>query len=410
MPLILITGLPTSGKSTRAAQLYDYLTERIVAESSSSSASTSSKFRLHLISDQTLSISRSVYDLDPAHTPVHVRSANASEKDARAALYGAVKRVLSPRDIVILDTLNYIKGWRYQLYCEAKNVQTPFGLVQVGCPVARARGVNEARIRRQQQQSTQTESAKTTRTTATETIPTTAAAAGGAAPKSGDLHPETYQQSHQNWQSKQFESSSSSTDAGLDFEDVTLPPTDVQDPYLPRSNWENLVFRYEEPNPMTRWDSPLFILTWDDSPDDAKKIFDQIWDEVIVNKPQKLIRANKSTVQRDKDPGGDYLYVLERETQDIAKRILEQQSEVGEGGVVRLSRSGGPLTGKEGEEMLEVELPGKKVGLPQLQRYRRAFVALNRGGIGLEAVGTLAAGRLRESFVGYLNDAFEKEM
>lgn len=346
-----------------------------------------------------------------------MRSANASEKDARAALYGAVKRVLSPRDIVILDTLNYIKGWRYQLYCEAKNVQTPFGLVQVGCPVARARGVNEARIRRlekeQQEKEGQQkdESSKTTRkqtqtpSTTTTTTTTTTAAAGRSAPKSGDLHPETYQQSHQNWQQKQFEEESEAE--GPDYEeDITLGPNDVQEPYLPRSNWENLVFRYEEPNPMTRWDSPLFILTWTDTPDDARKVFDQIWDEVIVNKPQKLIRANKSTVQRDKDPGGDYLYVLEKETQDIVKRLLEQQSEVGEGGTVRLSRSG-----KEGgEEMLEVELPGKKVGLPQLQRYRRAFVALNRGGIGLEAVGTLAAGRLRESFVGYLNDAFEKEM
>lgn len=416
LQLILITGLPTSGKSTRAAQLYDYLTERIAAESS---ASSTPKFRLHLISDQSLSISRSVYDLDPAHTPAHVRSANASEKDARAALYGAVKRVLSPRDIVILDTLNYIKGWRYQLYCEAKNVQTPFGLVQIGCPVARARGVNEARIRRQEQQEQEKEqngndnniTKDESSTTQTSSSATTTTAVAGAAPKSGDLHPETYQQSHQNWQQKQFEEEEEEESTGPDFdEDVTLGDTDSpQEPYLPRSNWENLVFRYEEPNPMTRWDSPLFILTWTDSPEDARKVFDQIWDEVIVNKPQKLIRANKSTVQRDKDPGGDYLYVLEKETQDIVKKILEQQAEVGEGGTVSLSRSGGP-TGKEDEEMLEVELPGKKVGLPQLQRFRRAFVALNRGGIGLEAVGTLAAGRLRESFVGYLNDAFEKEM
>lgn len=306
--------------------------------------------------------------------------------------------MLSPRDIVILDTLNYIKGWRYQLYCEAKNVQTPFGLVQIGCPVARARGVNEARIRRLEQQEQNADT-----TTKDDSTTTTQTSQTKAAPKSGDLHPETYQQSHQNWQQKQFESDLNQPD----FEDIALSPTDSQEPFLPRSNWENLVFRYEEPNPMSRWDSPLFILTWDDTPTDTQKVFDQIWDEVIVNKPQKLIRANKSTVQRDKDPGGDYLYVLEKETQDIVKRILEQQAEVGEGGTVRLSRSGGK---EEGEEMLEVELPGKKVGLPQLQRYRRAFVALNRGGIGLEAVGTLAAGRLRESFVGYLNDAFEKEM
>ena len=48
-----------------------------------------------------------------------------TEKDARAAEYSAVKRALGRDTIVIADGLNYIKGFRYQLYCEAKAVQTP---------------------------------------------------------------------------------------------------------------------------------------------------------------------------------------------------------------------------------------------------------------------------------------------
>ncbi|KAK4193613.1 chromatin associated protein KTI12 [Podospora australis] len=324
MPLIIITGLPTSGKSHRAAQLHAYLAERIA-----SAPPSPQPYRLHLISDETQSVSRTVYDLDPEHLPAHVRSANASEKDARASLYAAVKRVLSPRDIVILDGLNYIKGWRYQLHCEAKNTRTSSCLLQIGCSVDRAREVNQAR-------------------------------------------------------------------------------DDTDEKKYRDGNWENLVFRYEEPNPMTRWDSPLFTLIWEDDEAETRKVFDKIWEEIGPgeNGRKKIIQPNKSTVQRDKDPGGDYLYVLEKETQDIVKRILERQNEVGEGGTVVIPRT----NGAEGEENeLEVELPGKKVGLPQLQRYRRAFVALNRGGIGLEAVGKLAAGRLRESFVGYLNDAFEND-
>jgi protein KTI12 len=66
-----------------------------------------------LINDQTLGVSRSVY-----HTA-------KAEKDARAEEYSAVKRVLSRDDIVIADGMNYIKGFRYQLYCEAKALQTP---------------------------------------------------------------------------------------------------------------------------------------------------------------------------------------------------------------------------------------------------------------------------------------------
>ncbi|KAK4165444.1 chromatin associated protein KTI12 [Cladorrhinum sp. PSN259] len=312
MPIIIVTGLPTSGKSHRAQQLHSYFAERIA-----SSSETKTKYRLHLISDDTQSISRDVYDLSTL--PQHVRSANASEKDARASIYAAVKRVLSPRDIVILDGLNYIKGWRYQLHTEAKNLATPSVILQIGCPVDRAKEINEREQR------------------------------------------------------------------------------------YAKENWENLVFRYEEPNPMTRWDSPLFTIIWEDTEEEAKGVFEKMWD-TIAGENKVVVKPNQSTVQRDKDPGGDYLYVLEKETQDIVKKILERQNEVGEGGEVRL-----PKGGNDGEEELVIELPGKKVGLPQLQRYRRAFVAMNRGGIGLEMVGKLQAGRLRESFVGYLNDAFEKD-
>ncbi|KAK4106736.1 chromatin associated protein KTI12 [Parathielavia hyrcaniae] len=381
MPLIIITGLPTSGKTTRAKQLHAYLSSRITPSPSSSSSSPSPlpltpptptptpnpdptskttptptpsqppppqpRYRLHLISDTTLSVPRSAYDLSPETLPAHVRSANASEKDARAAAYAAVKRALSPRDVVVLDGLNYIKGWRYQLFCEAKNVCTPSCVVQVGCGVERARRVNEGRLERRR---------------------------------------------------KRLQ-----VVAGGEDEDEE----DEEEPYEP-SNWENLVFRYEEPNPMTRWDSPLFTLVWEDDEAQTRAVFDKIWD-VIAGEGRKAVRPNQSTVQRDKDPGGDYLYVLERETQDIVKRILERQSDEGGGGEVALPRVNNAGDGGQVREDLVISLPGKKVGLPQLQRYRRAFVALNRGGIGLEAVGKLAAERLRESFVGYLNDAFEKD-
>ncbi|KAJ9152189.1 Chromatin associated protein KTI12 [Coniochaeta hoffmannii] len=343
MPLIILTGLPTSGKTTRANQLHAYLSERISSHQSQT-GNTAPPYRLHLISDTSLSIPRTVYDLSAV--PAHARSANSSEKDARAAVYGAVKRVLSPRDIVVLDGLNYIKGWRYQLFCEAKNLSTPSCVLQVGCVPDRARGVNEARLERRARREKRD---------------------GGEV---GD------------------------GDGGED--------DDEEEPYEP-PNWENLVFRYEEPNPMTRWDSPLFTLVWEDDEARAKEVFDDIWD-AIAGEGRKVVKPNQAAMQRGKDGGGDYLYLLEKETQDIVKQILERQSEEG-GGEVRIPRS----SGESGKDDLMVELPGKKVGLPQLQRYRRAFVGLNRGGIGLEGVGNLAVGRLRESFVGYLNDAFEKD-
>ncbi|KAI0395357.1 chromatin associated protein KTI12 [Xylariaceae sp. FL0594] len=345
MPLIIVTGYPTSGKSTRAKQLQSYLSERIQQQS------PTPKYRLHYISDQTLSISRSVYDLSVL--PAHTRSANASEKDARAALYGAVKRVLSDRDIVILDGLNYIKGWRYQLYCEAKAVRTPSCLLQVGCTKEKSREVNEARLNK----------------------------------KAKIAHNEDNDNN----------------------KDDTNEYEEEEEPYDP-ANWENLVFRYEEPNAMTRWDSPLFTLIWEDGEAQTRRVFDDLW-EAICGETRKVVKPNQATVQRSRDADGDYLYVLDRETQDIVKRILEQQSDEG-GGEVRLPRNSGSGQQQKGgeEEELVVELPGKKIGLPQLQRLRRAYVGLNRGGIGLENVGNLmGATRIRESFVGYLNDNFEKD-
>lgn len=69
--------------------------------------------RLHLVDDESLGVSRHAYK--DART----------EKNARAAEMSAVKRHLGRDDVVVADGLNYIKGFRYQLYCEAKALQTP---------------------------------------------------------------------------------------------------------------------------------------------------------------------------------------------------------------------------------------------------------------------------------------------
>jgi protein KTI12 len=43
-----------------------------------------------------------------------------SEKLARATLFAAVQRHINRDTILIIDALNYIKGFRYQLYCAAR--------------------------------------------------------------------------------------------------------------------------------------------------------------------------------------------------------------------------------------------------------------------------------------------------
>ncbi|RDW64962.1 chromatin associated protein KTI12 [Coleophoma cylindrospora] len=317
MPLIILTGYPTSGKTHRAEQLRSYFTTKL----SSLPPTGSAPPRVHYISDHTLSIQRSVYNLESKDA--HERSNNASEKDARASIYAAVKRALSPKDVVILDGANYIKGWRYQLYCEAKAVRSTHCVVHVGTPVEQAREINEERLQRREKES----------------------AGEGEA---GEVKEE-------------------------------------ERPYE-KECWENLVFRYEEPNAFTRWDSPLFTVLWDD----ATPPCEEIWEALIGSDGgKKVVRPNAATVMKAAS-SEDYLYELDRTTQTILNQILDwAKDHPGEGG--------GLLDFDEG---LLVELPSNPIGLPALQRLRRQFISLNRQN-------AVPVKRIRESFTAFLNQSFE---
>nr|XP_036877632.1 protein KTI12 homolog [Manis javanica] len=105
MPLVVVCGLPYSGKSRRAEELRCALAVE----------------------------GRAVYVVDDAavlgtEDPT-VYSDSAREKALRGALRAAVERHLSRHDVVILDSLNYIKGFRYELYCLARAARTPLCLV-----------------------------------------------------------------------------------------------------------------------------------------------------------------------------------------------------------------------------------------------------------------------------------------
>ncbi len=277
---------------------------------------------MHLISDHTLSIPRTVYNLESKES--HERSNNASEKDARATIYAAVKRVLSGRDIVILDGTNYIKGWRYQLYCEAKAARTPHCIVHIGTPVNQARVVNDERL------------------------------------------------------------------ADRNDPEADREVKEEDRPYESQC-WESLVCRYEEPNAMARWDSPIFTVLWDDQTPPCEAI----WNAVVgseVEGGKKTVRPNQATVLKAPS-SGDYLYELDRSTQGILNQVLAwMKDHPGEGGGEVLIREGD-------SEQLLIDLPPNPIGLPALQRLRRQFISMNRQN-------PVSVKRIRESFAAYLNDYF----
>lgn len=120
MPLITFTGPPCSGKTVWARRLQEQLLERI--SEAKKTASPGHNYSVVYHSDDTLGIPHDTYkDLQ-------------REKLARGTQLSAVKRDLSRSTFVILDSLAYIKGFRYQLFCEAKGLQTPHCVVQVMNP------------------------------------------------------------------------------------------------------------------------------------------------------------------------------------------------------------------------------------------------------------------------------------
>jgi len=110
MPLLLMCGYPCSGKSTVASKLRDYFV-------------TQGK-RVEIVSDDSCGLDRNIT----------YNSAAGKEKEARGELRSTAQKLVNNDILVILDSLNYIKGFRYELYCISKNSKTQQCIVHVDTP------------------------------------------------------------------------------------------------------------------------------------------------------------------------------------------------------------------------------------------------------------------------------------
>ena len=146
MPLIVICGHPCSGKST--------VVKQIVAACKAKGCDV-----VH-VEEEALHLTRDAsYKSKPANHHIfsiakrtnsnvrieHFYSDVPSEKNTRGLLRSVVDRTLSRSRIVIFDSLNNIKGYRYELWCLARGAATKYCLVHVATPVETCREWNKER-------------------------------------------------------------------------------------------------------------------------------------------------------------------------------------------------------------------------------------------------------------------------
>lgn len=113
MALIIVSGFACSGRSTRCQELANFLQTQISAATSSSSTSSSIPTKISIISDASVHSSKSIY------------SNQLKEKPARASYLSAVMRSIDQNTITIADggAGTNIKGFRYQLWCAARELR-----------------------------------------------------------------------------------------------------------------------------------------------------------------------------------------------------------------------------------------------------------------------------------------------
>lgn len=136
MPLIVLSGFPCCGKTTFANRLR----ERLLNEDTTVLSSELIDKRL-LIDDDILLINEESERISKSQG----YASSLQEKSTRGILRSAVTQKLSKDKIIIADSLNYIKGFRYELYCSSRSFRTPHCVVWVDCDEQLSNSWNSSR-------------------------------------------------------------------------------------------------------------------------------------------------------------------------------------------------------------------------------------------------------------------------
>lgn len=417
----------------------------------------------------------------------------SQEKTARAEEFSAIKRALAKDNIVIADGLNYIKGYRYQLWCEAKAAATRCCVVHIGAQEDECKKWNRERLRAWGRDGAdEPEFASTKQTPGTQGTNVL-----------GDLAPESHTAVYgDRVVEKNSRSRSSSLDGinegGAEDEkpkllddsmtlkslyisdktngasnigrptpsisqtaeshpqtttmagsDVLLPSPASTPPYSP-GTLSSLIMRYEPPSPFSRWDTPLFTIPSSDPSPPTEQIWAALYPAPARPTSKKAL-AQLSSSQRDIDVSSrasnldnpqtaaatearqrgenkeavkphaatvlpkattsDALQVLESATMDVVKHLL---SSARDAGLAAGAAGGGgtltftiPLPPPDEQSPIEatIYIPASTIlSQPLLQRLRRKYTQIQRGGIA-HGQGYVSGRRaVVEGFIRFLDD------
>lgn len=491
--LIIVTGTPCSGKTYRAQQIQRDFEARIDSSSNRSIVYLPS----HHASLDTSCNEQS--PLQQANNPRDVIYENArQEKIARAEEFSAIKKAVNKNTIVIADAANYIKGFRYQLFCEAKAAATRSVVVHTAAREDECLTWNNVRLE-----------ARGWSTREQEHLNTSISDPQIGKDILGNLEPESHTAIYGDKvieDNKAPSSPTSSTGAALSDDDEAtaqqrqraedtmtlkslyisdnqrsgqenngrqplhsiherstparpLPPSEPPSPgsslpYAP-TTFRSLFMRYEPPSPFTRWDTPLFTIP----STDPHPPYDAIWDAIFPTpakstskKAQLRERQETERIQKEKEQqqhanntalngaipvagkahiaevssavrqnaatvlptatAPNALQVLESTTGEIAKMVLSVARECD----VENGQEAATLTLRVNVEdgqvaELEVEKPeGVSVNQPKLQRLRRKYTMLQRGGIAHGQGYTQGKRNVAEGFVKFLETEWAVEV
>lgn len=126
MPLVLLTGLPSSGKTTLAQKLLAEFQKRIEEKNL--------KKHVRIVSDTDQ------LDWDGRNV---IYNSIPKEKELRGWIRSEAQRYVNLDNIVILDVAAYIKGFRYELYCMTKEANTQYCVIECFPPIEICRKWND---------------------------------------------------------------------------------------------------------------------------------------------------------------------------------------------------------------------------------------------------------------------------